>query len=162
MSQSDSGEPPSDDLSRLTAAAEELVLNVNSLNKDAGRQLVTLTQRAKTNRQLIWALAASFLLDILLTIALGLGYVAVNDNSNRIGDVTGRLDQSQTVGRQRALCPLYQLFLDSKSDAARQRNPDGPEAYDKAFKTIEDGYNALMCDEFKKKDGKPPVLGGQR
>lgn len=153
-------EAHSDELARLTQAAYELVENVNALNRDAGNQLVSLTHRAKVNRRMIWMLVASFALDVIITAMLGLAFLAVDRNASNIKDVTDRLDLSQSVGRQRALCPLYQLFLDSKSDAARAQNPQGPEAYDKAFKTIEDGYSALQCDEFKKKDGQPPKLGG--
>lgn len=152
----------SEELARLTAVAYELVDNVNKLNRDSGKQLVTLTHRAKRNRQMIWMLIGSFLVDVVLTILLAAGFVSVNDNANKIESVTTRLDMSQTIGRQRALCPLYQIFLDSKSDAGRKRSPQGPEAYDRAFKTIEDGYNALECNDFKVKDGKPPRLGGTR
>jgi hypothetical protein len=54
---------------------------------------------------------------------------------------------AQTTQRQKALCPLYQVFLDSKSPEGRAAAPD-PLKYDHAFKVIQEGYDALECSDF--------------
>lgn len=141
--------PPDDRLAELTAAANDLIREIQQINADAGRQLVTLTQRSKANRAMIYGLAASFALDVILTVVLGVGLAALNRTSDRVSQIAQRLDVAQTVQRQKALCPLYQLFLDSKSPQGRKAAPD-PQKYDRAFAVIEDGYRVLECDAFNK------------
>lgn len=131
-----------DNVQDLTAAAKELIQRIEKLDDSKGTQIVRLAVTGRRNRQLIWILAA--VVAVLLVFAS-----LVANNANRIDSVTQRLDKSQTVGRKQALCPLYQLFLDSKSDRGRMANPRGPKAYDEAFAIIERGYKALECNEFK-------------
>ena len=99
------------------------------------------------NRRLIFFVIAGGALDILLTVVISFALAGMNANTERIDALTQRLDTAQTVQRQKALCPLYQIFLDSKSAAGRAAAPD-PAKYDHAFVVIADGYKALECDQY--------------
>jgi hypothetical protein len=131
----------------LINLAAQLINEVDDLSKDSGTQFVSLAKRARTNRLLIVATAASVAIELVITIVLILVGVSMQHNTNRIDTLTQRLDNAQTVQRQKALCPLYQIFLDSKSPQGRKAAPD-PEKYDHAFVVIADGYDALQCDQF--------------
>lgn len=140
-------ESTSDRLVRLTDLATELLREAQELANGSGEQLATLTRRSRTNRRLILAVIAGFTLDVVLTVAMAFGLLTVMNNAENIDSLTRRLDVAQTETRQRALCPLYQVFLDSKSPQGRARAED-PEKYDHAFEVIEDGYKALDCADF--------------
>ena len=131
----------------LITLAAQLINEVDDLAEDSGQQFVSLARRARTNRMLIWVTIGSVILDLVLTIVLSVVGVGMQRNTDRIDALTQRLDQAQTVQRQKALCPLYQIFLDSKSPAGRKAAPD-PEKYDHAFVVIKEGYDALECDQF--------------
>ena len=138
-------EQPDSESAELTRAAAELTARIGQLTGESTNQFVELAQASRTNRRLIIALAISFALDIALTITMVIGVASIKHNSERIGAVTRRLDIAQTTGRTAVLCPLYKLFLDSQSPRARAAYPQGPAAYDRAFKVIRDGYNTLDC-----------------
>ncbi|MEU6674749.1 hypothetical protein [Streptomyces sp. NPDC046925] len=140
-------ETPDDRLARLTELAQKLIDEVQELAADSGTQIVTLTKRSRTNRRMIWIVIGSVFLDVALTAAMGFGLAQVDQNADRINALTHRLDVAQTETRRGAFCPLYEIFLSSRSDAGRKAAED-PEAYDRAFKVIEDGYQALRCPEF--------------
>jgi hypothetical protein len=131
----------------LITLAERLIAEVDELAQDSGNQFVSLAKRARTNRMLIVATIASVAIDLALTAVLALVGVGWQQNTDRIDALTKRLDVAQTVQRQKALCPLYQIFLSSKSEAGRKAAPD-PEKYDHAFEVIQDGYDVLECDQF--------------
>jgi hypothetical protein len=120
--------------------AEALLGEAERLGQETGGQIVKLARTSRTNRRLIWMTVGGFALDIALTIAVAIGAL-------QIGTLTHRLDVAQTVQRQKALCPLYQVFLDSKSPAARKAAED-PIKYDHAFKVIQDGYDVLGCSAY--------------
>jgi hypothetical protein len=134
-------------LNELIDIGARLLGEIESFTQEGGRQFVSLAQRARTNRRMITVIGVSLLLDVVLTVATVFGWVAVSRNEHRITTLTERLDIAQTVQRQKALCPLYQLLLDSKSAAGRAAAPD-PAAYDHAFKVISDGYGVLECSAF--------------
>jgi hypothetical protein len=122
-------------LAELTAAAEQIVESVNALNKDAGGQLISLAVTAKRNRLMIWGLAISLLLDVLLT-----GFVV---------SLTFRVNETQQVTRSQVLCPLYQQFVNADTPKARElarRNGQDLEARDKAFRVIRESYDVLDCE----------------
>lgn len=127
--------------------ARQLINEIDDLGTKAGDQFVSLAKRARTNRILIVVTIASVMIDLVLTVVLGIIGVGMQHNTDRIDALTQRLDNSQTVQRQKALCPLYQIFLDSKSEAGRKAAPD-PKKYDHAFVVIADGYKALQCDQY--------------
>jgi hypothetical protein len=123
-----------DKIAALTEAAEELVLNINALNRETGGTLVSLSLRAKRNRRIIWALAVSLFLDVTLTIFMvNLAY---------------KVDEAQQLTRNQVLCPLYQQFVNSDTPAARERARvarQNLEARDEAFRVIRKSYDALEC-----------------
>jgi hypothetical protein len=127
-------------LAQAVLLAQALLGEAEHLNKETGGQIVSLSRTARVNRRLIWVTVAGFALDLALTVAVAVGAL-------QIGSLTHRLDVAQTVQRQKALCPLYQVFLDSKSPAARKAAED-PIKYDHAFKVIQDGYNVLECSAY--------------
>lgn len=131
----------------LIVLANALIAEVDELAGDSGKQFVSLAQRARTNRLLIMATAASVAIDLALTVILTLLGIGMQHNTDRIDSLAQRLDQAQTVQRQKALCPLYQIFLDSKSPQGRAAAPD-PQKYDHAFVVIRQGYDALDCDQY--------------
>lgn len=134
-------------MSDLPREAAALAKIVKQLNNDMGRQIVKLSLVAAKNRRIIWILACSLAVDIILTIVVSVGYINVQRNTDNIGALTDRLTVAQTVDKQKALCPLWQLFLDSRNPQARATYPQGPAAYDKAFAIIESGYTVLRCSE---------------
>jgi len=133
-----------DQIAELIAAARELVDGINALTGDTGNQLVGLSRTSRMNRRMITLLAGSLVLNLVLTFS------ALRSNS-RLDALTHRLDVAQTSGRQNALCPLYGVFLAAKNSKSRANYPQGPEAYDRAFQVIQDGFVALNCTEFGSK-----------
>jgi hypothetical protein len=141
-------EPKSSErLGELIAIGTRLLEEIESFAQDGGRQFVDLAHRAQTNRRLITLTLFGFVLNMGFTVALIIFGFQVNSNQHSIDSLAHRLDVAQTVQRQKALCPLYQIFLDSRSDAARKAAPD-PQAYDHAFTVIESGYSVLGCSAF--------------
>ena len=138
---------------RLIQMAIELSGEVEELAIDSGKQFTSLARTARKNRMMIWALMASLLLDVVITVVLGIVGAGVVNNTNRIDEFSQNLENQQTEQRRRALCPLYGIFLDSKSEAGRKNAPD-PQKYDHAFEVIEEGYVFLGCDTFLKESGK--------
>jgi hypothetical protein len=136
--------PTSDDdeLFRLELQAAALSASVGRLNEDLGDQVVVLAHEAKRNRRLVKALAVSIALDIALSIGLAVGFAKIDNNSDAIAE-------SQRVSQEEALCPVWQAFLDSKSQEAKDRYPKGPEAYEKVFDDIRHGYDVLGCAQLK-------------
>jgi hypothetical protein len=142
-----------DRVSRLIGMAVELTEEVEELARDSGQQFTSLARTARKNRMMIWALVGSMLLDVVITVALMIVGSGVVDNTRRIDDFSQQLRADNTAQRQRALCPLYGIFRDSKSEAGRKAAPDKA-AYDHAFEVIEDGYAVLGCAEFLKESGR--------
>lgn len=127
--------------------ARQLLGEIDELGTKTGDQFVSLAKRARTNRILIVATIASVAIDLAITVVLGIIGIGMQHNTDRIDALTQRLNDSQTVQRQKALCPLYQIFLDSQSAAGRKAAPD-PKKYDHAFVVIRQGYEALQCDQY--------------
>lgn len=126
-------------IERLTRIADDISSHLDRIDKLYKPQIIDVARYGKNNRKLIWGLVLSLVFDMVLTFFL------VN-NAIKVDNVTKRLDVAQSVQRQGALCPLYQIFLDSKSSEARKRAVD-PQKYDEAFEVIQDGYNKLKCNE---------------
>ena len=132
----------------------ELIRIASELSHEVAKltaQHISITEKmgkyAKKTRKLIYWLLVSLVLDITLTIVLVLVGHGVQSNTEDIGRITDRLNTQVTVQRQKALCPLYTIFLQSKSKQARDASPD-PKKYDAAFKVIQEGFDALRCSEF--------------
>lgn len=142
-----------DQLAHLLALADELAQETQKLSGKTADNMVRLSKRTTRNSTLIWGLAGSFLLDILLTIILAFGLVQIDNNQDDINAVTDRLDNAQSEQRQRGLCPLYALFYDltdtPEERKAGKARSDSPEKYDAQVRVIEQGYKNLKCAEFK-------------
>jgi hypothetical protein len=124
----------------LVEAATGLMDKVHKLAQDEGIQFTTLAKKAHETRVLAVVAITGLILDVVLTFAMAFG-------GWQLKHLTNRLDVAQTTTRQKALCPLYQVFLDSESPAGRKAAPD-PVKYDHAFKVIREGYSALECSKF--------------
>lgn len=146
-------------LAEIAAMARDFAEEFDEFARESGRQFTSLAHRARTNRRLIFVMLLGCALDIFLTVVLAIFGIGVEHNTNRIDDLTARLDYQQTVQRQKALCPLYQVFLDSKSAAGRKAAPD-PQKYDHAFVVIKQGYDALDCSKYIARDPQPVSPSG--
>lgn len=143
-------------LEELIDVGTRLLGQIETFANEGGQQFVSLAQRARVDRRSIWLLSVSLLLDVALTVFMIFSQIQISHNEHGITALTDRLDVAQTTQRQKALCPLYQLLLDSKSDAGRAASAD-KKAYDHAFAVIQSGYNALECSVFINSDGGPPA-----
>lgn len=140
--------PSGESIEELTRAAHELIGKVDQINAASGERVDTLARASKMNRRIIEALSAITFVVVVLCGLMAFALKSTIDNTNR-------LDAGATTSRQKALCPLYQVFLDSNTKEARAAAPDKAR-YDRAYKVIQDGYDALGCSEFK---GSAPKLG---
>lgn len=137
----------------LIRAATELNHQVVQIAEATGTQFVSLARTAKVNRRLIWLVAVGGALLTVMCVVLAFLVVGQRSNTDRIGDLAETTSAVQTVQRQRALCPLYGVFLDSKSEQGRKNAPD-PEKYDHAFEVIEEGYRVLECGQYLEESGR--------
>lgn len=142
-----------DRVETLISEAIQLNQEVAELARETGGQFVSLARTARQNRLMIWGVIAGGVLDVILTIVLVLVGIGQQKNTDRIDRLATETQQVQTAQRQRALCPLYGIFVDSKSEEGRKRSPD-PEKYDHAFEVIEEGYKFLECDQYLKESGR--------
>src|SRR5882672_2414633 len=127
-----------EDVVARSDALDARIADAAGMNK----RMADLMAASRRNSMLIKILAASVAFDVLLSAAVIYQEVV-------LGGVTTRLDATVTVQRQRALCPLYQVFLDSRNARSRAASPD-PAKYDAAYRVIQDGYDILKCSEFIK------------
>lgn len=134
-------------LEELITVGTRLLGQIEAFTQEGGKQFVSLAHRARTDRRAIWVIGLSLFLDLALTVTVVFGQIQTSHNEHDISTLAARLDTAQTTQRQKALCPLYQLLLDSRSDAGRAASPD-KKAYDHAFSVIQSGYDALNCSVF--------------
>jgi hypothetical protein len=135
-----------DRIQRLIDLAAALNTEVEELAGASGKQFVSLAHTAKVNRRLIWLAIVSAVVQLGIIITLAVVVVDVNRNNERLNEVT-------TEQRKRALCPLYGIFLESRSPEGRAATPD-KEKYDHAFEVIAEGYAVLGCGEYLKESGR--------
>ncbi len=122
----------------LTEAANDIVLSINELNRQTGGQLISLATRAKRNRRMIWGLAISLALDVILTLFM------VN--------LTNKVDEAQKLTKSQVLCPLYQQFINADTPEGRERAKMAGQdlkARDEAFVVIRHSYNVLKCSDVR-------------
>lgn len=133
--------------SPLEEAAGELTRTVAALNSsiaqglDLRDELAELVERSRVNRKLIVIVAAGFVLDIILTLVMGLVIAQVSRNADRIDAVV-------QVQHDSALCPLYKIFIEGDTPANRKRAAEQGQdmaARARAFVTIRDSYAKLNC-----------------
>lgn len=153
----DAPDPDGDAAEALETRAAELAASVWDLRNAVASanavrdELVVLSKRGKSNRRLITGLALSLFLDVALTVVLSLVIDRQYDNSSRLNDLTAQLTTDVTTQRVQALCPLDQILLNANSPAGRAAaaaRGDDLAARDKAFKVIQQSYDALGCKAF--------------
>lgn len=137
--------PNGDRVQRLIDLATELNGEIEELAGRSGKQFMSLAHTAKMNRRLIWVAIISGIVQLGIIMTMVFVVIGVDRNNDRLDAVT-------TEQRKRALCPLYGIFLDSRSDEGRKRAPD-PEKYDHAFDVIQQGYVVLSCEQYLKESG---------
>ena len=142
-----------DRLAELTALANGILTEIGRLTDDSGRQLTTLTTRSRTDRRMILMLVAGGVLDVILTVVLGIVGAGVISNNERLDQFSRNLAAQQTDQRRRALCPLYGILSDARSAEGRAEAQDKGK-YDHSFEVIEEGYLALGCDKFLAESGR--------
>lgn len=151
--------PPEPDraaqVERLREVAQQLVQQLDDLGEDSGEQFLALARKARANRRMIRVLAFLVALGVATSGILVVVVLGVISNNHRIGQLTQRLNTSQTTTRKNSLCPLYTLLKDSDTPAARAAAPDKA-AYDHAVMVIRGGYEALKCGDFV---SSPPTIG---
>lgn len=118
----------------LTNAAEQIAAGINELNRETGGTLIDLAVKTKRNRIMIWALALSLVLDVLLTLF--------------VVNLTVRVDEAQKLTKTQVLCPLYQQFINADTPKARElakKTGQDLKNRDQAFRVIHQSYSALGC-----------------
>jgi hypothetical protein len=136
----------------LVRVGQAVLAEIGSLAEDSGNQFVSLAKRARTNRRMIFWVAVSVAVDIVLSAIIGVGWLQIHANDVRVTQLTDRLNTSQTTTRRDTLCPLYSLLLAGDTAAARAAATDKA-AFDRSVVVIKNGYDALDCQQFA---GSPP------
>lgn len=125
---------------RLSSAASELTKVVDDLRKSieeanyVKRDLDLLSMKSKSNSRIITAVASLAVVNLLIVAAVAVFGI--------------RLAEVVSVQHDSALCPLYELFINSDTPEARERarqRGDNLEDRAKAFEIIRDSYRALNC-----------------
>lgn len=135
---------------KLLTLADRLEARLSAIDDTVG-EVQKLQRSSQTNRKLIIGLCVSLILDLLLTTAMGIGIIRINDNSNKTDKLAAEVNTEVTVQRVEALCPLYQLFVDADtttSRAAAAARGDDMALRDKSFSIIHNSYDALRCHDF--------------
>lgn len=140
-------------LDELNEQAKGLITEISKLNEETGNQISGVSKRLTRNQKIMWLLVATLLLTVITTVVLAFTVASTRENTEKVDAITTRLDIQQTVTRQKVLCPLYQIFVDSRSEQARKTYPRGPEEYDRIFNIIQTSYDTIKCGEFKQEKG---------
>lgn len=137
----------------LSSRAAQLSETVSSLSKSVSGLSLSLegveartTRGERGLRLTILGLALDVVLSIVVLIMGGLLYASNADVKETQAKLEAQNEQAITL-RHDALCPLYSLFLGFYSPAAREKFPQGPEAYDHGFDVLRKGARALRCPQ---------------
>ena len=144
-----------EDANRFERAATELTTVVRGLREDIARDIA----RAETVRNDLAKLTKSGRLTRLIVIVQSViivlilcgGVVLISTNS-KLNAVVAQLNDVVRVQHDSALCPLYQIFINADTPAAREaaaKRGDDMAERDKAFTTIRQSYAALNCQAVK-------------
>lgn len=121
---------------------------MESLAEKSGFRITAVETRQKEQersqkraRVVIVAMAASFAIDIILTIIISfIGWGVVNNN-DQLGDVQER------VGNE-VLCPLYEQLLAAVNKPPEPGMSKGElEAREEGARVVRQGFQALNCEE---------------
>lgn len=136
-------------LDDLTEQAGELVAQINHLNAGTGVEVEGLNKKVRRSQKMMILIGVSLVANLVLTVTVAFTVRSTVENTDKVDTVTQRLDYQQDVTRKQVLCPLYQIFVDSKTEQGRQAYPKGPKAYDENFAIIEKSYNVIQCADVK-------------
>lgn len=127
-------EPSSEDLARRTEDLGQRVVGLTTaligLNDTVAAQAELLAaeqDKARRARRVQVGVVVSLVVDLLLS-----GVV-----------ISALLRQDEIVND--VLCPLYELLSQSESPRGRDNYPQGPDAYDSAFRRLNAAYATLYC-----------------
>lgn len=130
-----------EDSESLASAAEELRQMIGQLNSTVTEannvkdQLQDLTKKSKFNRNLITFVGAGLVLQLAVVVSLIVMGIQLN-----------KVIETQ---RDSALCPLYEIFVQSDTPQNRERaKSQGQDMKEraKAFDIIRNSYQALHCE----------------
>lgn len=104
------------------------------------RELKVMKVGAQRQRKISFWLIVSVVLDVVLSVAVGLGYLRIDSNSERIGNIQDRTSSE-------VLCPLYALLVaEIDSIDLNELPPEERKQTEKEIEVIVQGYNALNCE----------------
>jgi hypothetical protein len=115
----------------IVRGLEETIRRAN----DVRTELDDLVARAKRNRRVMIAVIAGFTLDVVLTVLMVF--------------VTARVNHVVQVQHDGALCPLYRIFIESDTQANRDRaaaQGQDMAVRERQFVIIRRSYDALNCE----------------
>lgn len=139
-------DPNRSKIEALSETAQELVDEVNRLNQ--GTPLESLSTKVRRNQRVLWIVAGSSIVDVVVTLVLGFTLHSQAENTRRIDKLASEVSAVQTRTSDLVLCPLYQQFLNSDTPKSRElarANGQDMKLRDEAFKVIREGYKALDC-----------------
>lgn len=132
---------------KLIGAVQEMSKRLNT-TESMQRELATQQEELKRTQERVSqqkginiALGLSIILDIVLSVAIGFGYVSIDNNADQITTVQERTSDQ-------VLCPLYELFITSLKNPPRPELVDTPEERKQrkeAKRTILASYAVLEC-----------------
>jgi hypothetical protein len=136
--------PLEDAAEELAAAIQRLDESVRHAN-DVRSELDDLVRRSQKNRLLIRAVGAALAIEVALLGAMTFFGVQTRINANRIDNIV-------KIQHDSALCPLYQIFIQSDTPQNRARaEAQGQDMAlrDRQFVIIRESYAALKCETKK-------------
>lgn len=127
------------ELTKRIAITEALQTQLQEQHTELAKQSLSIGDTKRLNRILL----ASVLLDLLLSVALGAGFLQVNSNTDNINDIQNRTSNE-------VLCPQYALWLNLlKQPPDKPRSKQQEEQAKLFLKTFEEGYKTLNCHGVK-------------
>ncbi len=136
---------------RLANEAELLRANVQTLvghMEAVSNSIKVLERYGKVNRSITLLVLSGFVLFIIMVG--GLSYI-VNNQLNTTNRLVA-IEQEQTIEKTKALCPLYQLFINNDTPKTRENQRNAaisngldPASIDKSWSTLHESYVALNC-----------------
>lgn len=126
------------DLSAKLTTTQRIQEDLDAQQKELRGQRLTV----QTQKKMLKWLAVSVVLDLVLSVAVTLGYFRIDHNTDNINEI-------QTRTSSEVLCPLYQLLVDQAAAITDKEKADMTakerEDLEKTVAVITRGYNALDC-----------------
>jgi hypothetical protein len=135
----------------LEAVSADLRDLVQGLRDDMARaanvrnDLTRLTKSGRLTRAIV------VVQSVIIVLMLGGGALLLSTNI-KLNSVVAQLNEVVRIQHDSALCPLYQIFINADTPAARaaaEKRGDDMEQRDRSFATIRQSYAALNCQAIK-------------